>query len=788
MSVPLATIFNGDVTLEVGSDPTQFGYGDLKINRNCIISGTQDVFGSTGGSLSVAGGLSVSLTANFNRDRLNGNGNALNVLYGKTNLTETHIDTTLGPTTITGGNKVDISVGAASQFVCTDGNLTLNASTQTLQLYAGGNSSQAIDIKASNINGGIQVLSGNAGNINMIAGSGGLSGYTSSGNLTLTANNAQGSFIVNSVQNNQNLVLGLNGSTDSQVLISSSGTNPSGSTRTALVLKTTNTAGNIEISNSDGIGSGYLKQYVGSGGFELSTNTGGSINVYSRAASSTYSVISAGMNQNLSIQLTGDSDSTLLLESSGTNNTNEAIIIRNTHTSGNINLTQPNQSTGRIYSKTGTGGFITDASQGSIQMTTYSATSLYTNATTSDEQNLTVSVTGNTNSKVIIKSSGTGPGAITLQSTGGIYATSVGKLELQTQNLVDGIKIATENEGVPITIGTRTSITTINGDLYVKGTTTEVDQQIVTIDDNIILVNNAPYGTSDGGLAIKRYQHANNTGAGEVVNDIPELTGTALNGSVNTITLDSSASNINNYYNGWWVKITGGTGSGQVRRIKSYNGSTKVATIYNTADQTTLGDPTPVEGMDFLTYPDNTSTYELYPCHYVMAIWDESENEFALICTASSPSDPNKLSFEADIAHYTNLRLNNLKSNAITTNYINGGIADSITTVTLYNDSNYVELWNNTTLPLLPKYGIYLVFVKPITVTTRAYAIFIIGRVNVSITPGTVTRLMSVKGADGEHLDMRWSADSYPVIYYRPSPDPLSSPNPTVYQVKIVSL
>lgn len=54
---------------------------------------------------------------------------------------------------------------------------------------------------------------------------------------------------------------------------------------------------------------------------------------------------------------------------------------------------------------------------------------------------------------------------------------------------------------------------------------------------------------------------------------------TAQTGTANTITLDASASATDDYYNLCRITITGGTGSGQSRRITDYVGSTKVATV-----------------------------------------------------------------------------------------------------------------------------------------------------------------------------------------------------------------
>lgn len=55
--------------------------------------------------------------------------------------------------------------------------------------------------------------------------------------------------------------------------------------------------------------------------------------------------------------------------------------------------------------------------------------------------------------------------------------------------------------------------------------------------------------------------------------------GTAQAGGATTITLDASASAVDDYYNNGILFITGGTGVGQSRIISDYVGSTKVATV-----------------------------------------------------------------------------------------------------------------------------------------------------------------------------------------------------------------
>jgi len=776
MSVPLATIFKGDVTLENGSDVTQFGYGDLNVYRKCFINGTEDssVFNSSLGSLFVYGGASISKTiCGFQN---------LNILYGLTNLTETHIDTTNGPVTITGGNKVDISVGATSQFVSTGGNLNLISSSQTISLYGGNSSSNAVDIKATNINGGINMLSGiNNGSISMISGAGGIEGTTSQGNITMTSNNANSNIIVNSDSDilPKNLNLIINGNNDSQLLLSSSGISL---TKAAILLNTTNTAGNIQITNNNGLGAGNITIKTGNNGFDLITNTGGTINITSQAAQTAILVKTNDQNQNLILGVDNVSNSSLVLRSAGTS---DAILLQTTYTTGNIKITQPVGSTGYIGVTSGSNGisFLTQ-NGGSISMNAVGATSVYTNTTNGDYQDLTVSVTGNTNSRVIIKSSGTGYDAINLETNngGGIYMNSQYNIQIESDN---NINIGTINNGTPIYIGTNTSTTTINGDLIVKGTTTTVETNVLTIEDNIITVNNAPIGTGDGGIAIKRWQSANDTGIGDVINDTPELSGiVASTGNTSTtINLGLSASNVSDIYNGWWIKITSGTGSPQVRKIKSYDGSTKIATIYSTADQIgVLDNILPIEGLDLSTILDSTSSYALYPCHYVMSIWDESNDEFAFVCSTSSAVEENGSQWNPTIAHYANLHLNNLTANAIFASTINNSMAD-ITTNVILSDANT----NPVIISSFPyTYGVYLLFVKPLINTTRAHAIFMIGRVDESNTPGTIVRIISVKGAQYDQLDIQWRKNSNPELMYRQNP--IDTSGTTTFKIKIVSL
>jgi hypothetical protein len=751
-STPLSTIFEGDVTVGLGSDVTQFGYGDLYVNRSGSFFGTEDSTAPYNGTLISYGGLGVKSNAQF--------GNNINVLYGTSYLTSTMIDTTNGMVSITGGNKVYIQVGDDSQFITTAGTLNLSSLSKDVSINGGLNGIQAISLSATDPSGGVWINSGRGiGAINVISGAGGISLFSSSGNMNLTCNNSNTNIINNTLSDNQNLVIGLNNATDSQLLIQSEGSNV---TNTAILINTSNIAGNIMMSNYNGLGIGSIGLYSGSGGINLQTNSGGNMNIITQAGDVNFLLNSYNNSNTMTIGVTNTTGSVLLLTSSGINTRNkDALQITTTNTAGNISIYQVHDSVGAINIAAGRGGFNTQTQiGGSITMNAHGNTSLYTNSTSDDYQDLTVSVTGNTQSKVNIISEGTTSDAININSTGGIYALSNGPVSIQSNNLSNGIQIGTNVPNIPVQIGTANSQTTIFGNLDVKGVTTSIESVNVTINDNIIIVNNGPSGTANGGLGVKRWQPANNTGIGDVVVDAPDETGVLNNTNTTTsVMLPMTSSARDDYYKDWWINLTSGTGRGQVRKIKSYDGSTKIATIYSTNDQTdpnVLNNTVPVEGMDFLTVPDTSTNYALYPCGYEFMIWNEFTNQFEFGC---SPNASNNR-----LQHFADIQINNLTANNINANTINNSTADIITTITLTNNST-------TPVPLssfTQNYGIYFVMVEPV-IPTGAYALFSIGRNSYSGNSGVVARLTSVKGVNNEQLDIQWPANDVPYLLYRPS-------------------
>lgn len=753
MSYVLSQKYQGDLTIESGIDTSLYGYGDLNVFRNCIVNGTQDSTSMSSATLVVYGGASIQKT-------LNAYG-SINVQYGKTSLTETAIDTNSVGTTITGLNGLSVSVGS---FI-------MNSASEHIMVNSYYNGNSAVNIIASALDGGVNIISGTRqGAVNIGAGGGGITGTTSSGNIILTCNSGYTDIITNTSADNQNLNISLNNASDSQIKIESAGTNVS---KDAILINTSVNSGNIVISNKNGLSNtGGISLLTGSGGLTVYTNTGGNVSISSNANSSNYVVNSNGANQNMSILLNGNSDSGIIMKSSGINTTNDAIKIQTTSSSGNIVIDQTAGSFGGVRINAGANGInITTQNRGGVNIKANGAPSSYVCNTTADGQDLFIGVTGNTDSRVIISSSGSDDDSIIISSgngtTGGLQLSANSNI---TADSSKGSVLIGTLTTCPVVIGSGNTNTTIRGNLTVSGTTTTIDSQVDLIKDNIVVLNNTPSGISDGGFCIKRYQSANNTAAGEVILDTPKITGniqaSTNNGSTKCV-LALSASSTDNYYAGWWIYITAGTGISQVRRIKSYDGANRIATIYSTSDQSdvnVLNNCIPVQGLDFLTIPDNTSVYSLYSDSYLLNIYDESSDEFAFVCATEQPGA------QCFFNGYANLHVKDFVCSALTVNSINGATSDYITNVTLNNtDMTPVEVSDFPN-----SYGIFQIFVQSFTDTARASGIFMIGKSNNASVPGTSSRFLCVKGSHGDMIDISWPSGGLPLLYYRPNPTGVS--------------
>ena len=103
--------------------------------------------------------------------------------------------------------------------------------------------------------------------------------------------------------------------------------------------------------------------------------------------------------------------------------------------------------------------------------------------------------------------------------------------------------------------------------LYIKITSGVADGEVVQVLDY------------DGVTKTATVLPALTASPGEATYDVFGSSGIVAGATHNTITLDSTASSQSGFYAGIYIYITRGVGSGQVRHIQVYDGTTKVATV-----------------------------------------------------------------------------------------------------------------------------------------------------------------------------------------------------------------
>lgn len=127
----------------------------------------------------------------------------------------------------------------------------------------------------------------------------------------------------------------------------------------------------------------------------------------------------------------------------------------------------------------------------------------------------------------------------------------------------------------------------------------------------------------------------NNTAAlGDVAIEAvtPIRANTAQAGSAAAIILDAGASAVDRFYSAMIIRLTGGTGAGQIRQIISYSGSTKEAVV----------------DRDWDTPPDNTTTFRLSGGFYFQRAPSQVVQPWRLFFEVSGPSivDPSKTVYD----------------------------------------------------------------------------------------------------------------------------------------------
>lgn len=355
LAPPISTLFHGDVTIEEGFDNIDYGYGDLNVKRNISVNGLQSSINSTsgalvllngglsinntsdalnvtqGGSITSAGGLSIGKSAfigyNFDVD-------------GHTTLDRVSIDTSDGIFEVRGTNSVDIMVATSSNFVLTEGNLLLNATTGSIGILGGLGEANAIVIEAKNPGGGI----------NMETSSGGLTVNSRQGAISLNSEGKSSNFTLSSTLPNHNLKLELLNETQSyfHILSESMGKRVQGYPtiieEDALTLETTHSEGSIRLKTGNGniffdinpTLNGKVDIKTGSNGFHVETGTNGPLTMKSYDSSLIQLISTMNTNQELSFELLGEYNGQLKVYSES-NRIDDAILINATN--GGIEMT-----------------------------------------------------------------------------------------------------------------------------------------------------------------------------------------------------------------------------------------------------------------------------------------------------------------------------------------------------------------------------------------------------------------------------------------------------------------
>lgn len=190
--------------------------------------------------------------------------------------------------------------------------------------------------------------------------------------------------------------------------------------------------------------------------------------------------------------------------------------------------------------------------------------------------------------------------------------------------------------------------TIIAGNLTVQGTSTIIETTNTNLKDNIIVLNAGPAGSRDSGFIITRYQLDNNVGDGDVVNDVLSTVfrlGDQTGMTSNQVKLPPDASVTDNYYTNWWIKVTSGFSNDQVRKITSYNGSTKIATLSSAWTSQN---------------PANNDYISVYNKPFVGLFYNEINDVFVFGSTVGDPGQTN-------VAFTDNLPIQFLKATSVST-------------------------------------------------------------------------------------------------------------------------
>lgn len=332
------------------------------------------------------------------------------------------IDAGFGGIMMTTSNGMSLNAAAASNFTTTGGNLTLEATTGLVNIDAGsginlGNDSITTPILIGSTDFVKNITMGNMTGASTSSIRGGTGGVIidTTGPISLDSANASSNFTHSTNANGQDLMIALTGNTDSSLIMQSSGTGSD-----ALALYTTQ--GNMQMitfgtSNTISIATAF----AGSGSITLGSGVGGSGGLVFESGSNGIAI--NAYNGGI-IGVGHFSGGDVLL---GTAAVARTVTIGNNTTITTTNLIS------------GTGGINLD-STGTISLDANAAASNFSIATTGNGQDLTLAITGNTDSSLLLQSSGTGSDAIAL-------TTTQGNMQITGSGTTSAISIATAFAG-----------------------------------------------------------------------------------------------------------------------------------------------------------------------------------------------------------------------------------------------------------------------------------------------------------------------------------------------------
>lgn len=161
------------------------------------------------------------------------------------------------------------------------------------------------------------------------------------------------------------------------------------------------------------------------------------------------------------------------------------------------------------------------------------------------------------------------------------------------------------------------------GDLTVEGISLKINDNLPIIGYNNINTKNS----RDLGLLYQRYQISNDFGIGDIVNGkfsfIDSIVNQSLISSLSQIKFSNLTSSVDNYYNGFWIKINSGNNINQTRQIINYIGSQHIAVLN-----------APFTSQN----PSSGDTVYFYKDTYIVNYYDEINNTFSLAYTSNKSS------------------------------------------------------------------------------------------------------------------------------------------------------